>query len=605
MTEPADVLDPKKAATFIPLKANERPHVVFDGLTAADPRWMGLVVALREQLTRLPVDQLSEGAYSGLGITDEFDKLGMIPGIGMQPGGIAPYDAYAQYGDEKVPASCWVVLDLLLDVMMPTRLIGRSISVNKYSSIGAPSLAKDALRKTREALGWSETVEARLALMRTGSLEELYKSHQQVFVYTGGERHQLAKIRYIDGKYTVKDREVYTYEREWQNVSWSAPEPWASFSPLFHRDRRRVINVVSTASWPLRTLHANIFPAMKHAAPNALDHRSNRSIAAKLSRYPAVRFFDAKNHDWHIHPGFIVRFLQAIGKRYGWAWAVHALMVLRQAQLVKPDRLGQGGARLEGDPFDLRSFRARYGNPSGIPLTSVIAYLAGTWYALCMLVLAGHLAPTRAAIGAILAGTNREWTFLNAGDNIAFGGPSDEAISRLPSLIGFAEIGEADSFLGAVPLRSNGQLTFVPNITSYVNNLLMPGRSLSDPQRGNPILGAAARRKIFEEAPAYEKVHSILNPLMKEYTGIDYGALVAAGQAEANAMDYVEALIHYNKDVIHYRVDPKDVPRDLLEQYYVLIPATQADALIDGYRRADHPEWEHRFTELTSDYPRS
>jgi hypothetical protein len=602
MTTPSEVLTPKKAETYIPRKYAERPHLIFEGLYASDKAWMDAVVDLRTEYESIPIDALTAGAYTGLGVTDEFSRLGSIPGIAMQPGGIAPYDAYSRYGGERVPNVAWSVLDALLDLLVPTTLSTLPITINKYSSIGPPTLAKDMPTKVKEAYAWAETCGARLKLIRAGALKELYQSHGIIFCGTNGERHQHPKVEKLGSGYTVKPREAWTFDGTWEDVDWTPPEPWLSANPMFKRCRRRVINVTPMSAYPLRYLAHNIMKHMKRVAAFAFDHRDPASMSRKVRGYRAMRFFDAKNHDWHIHPWFLKQLTAKIGERLGWTWASLTIMVLRQAQLVKPDRLGQGGARLDGDPFDIGTFRAMYGNPSGIPLTSVIAYLAGIWYGLTALVLTGQLRPERTAISALLNGANKDWALMNAGDNLCVAGPSDELIAALPASITFAELSESDSFLGQLPIRKGGIVSFVPNICSYVNNLLMPGRSLDDPQRGDPILGAAARRVLFAMAPAFDRVDGVLQRVLKDRCHIDYAAVQSAGARKAAAMDFVTAMLHYNPDVIHYRVDPMDVDPRALEDYFILIPEDVGSRIIKAFAAENGDPWRRLYETLTSDY---
>lgn len=597
------LLNPSKAKTYLPMKRRDRPFMIFEGVSATDPAYLRLLLAVREKAMEIPADTLENGVYSGDGVTDEAQKLGNILGYSMNPCGTPPYDAYSQYGGETVPAIAWKVLDILLDICIPRSVPTARIKINPYSSVGLPSLATDAETKRWEAMAWAERGASRLKLMAGGHLRELREKEGLVWANTVGSRSQSTKVG-NDG--TTKPREVFTFERQWVTASRSLPEALSAYSPVLVRCRHRVVNVCSMASFPLRYPAKAIRGQMKAAASFTFEHRGEASLAVKTAKYAAIRFFDAETHDWHIHPGFFRRMINVIGERMGWAWAGMFVMTLRQGQLVKSDSLGSAEYRVDGEPFELDSFRALYGNPSGVPYTSEVAKLAGAWYGLYALVALGAIEATKRSILELLTGGNPQWAFLNAGDNLAVCGPDDATIARIPSLVPFAVLGEADTFLGSVPIRRNGLRDFCPNINSYLVNLLQPSRSQTDKQRGDPIVGAAARQKLFATAPAYAKFNAILEPLLWDFLKIDYGALVRAGEAMAGSMDYVEAVLAYNPDAIHYKLDPDEVDQvlgdDDQDKYFVSIREDVGSRIIQQVNGADQRAWRAVVEMLTSDY---
>jgi hypothetical protein len=578
MTEPADVLIEEKRKGILGHALIDRPHMLFDGVSVGDPRAINLVRDLRSGLKTIGRDELKDGAYSSTGNHDGFDRLGNIMGVPMTPTGIAPYDAPSHLTKAAISARTLEVFRIMADILLPVAFRSAPASINKFSSIGLPTRAKDPATKTREALLWCRDAERRLEGVIAGRMKQVYTEHGIVWCFTLGGRNQPDK--------QGRKREVLSYLHGWVECDIAPPDGWPGKEEWWRRCRHRVINVAPMSSFPLRPLARAWKKHMDERFPFTCRHTTPFAIARKLARFKSVRFCDVANHDWNIPWSMVQILATTLAEKLGPIWAALLLMTMRQPQLLRPDSAEGTGARLEGDPFDLDTFRAKYVNPSGMPPTSEMARFAGMAYAIDGLVTIGAIQPTRAAIETVLLGNDEHWGFLNAGDNIALGGPSDQEVNAVFAAVKYASLDEADSFLGWVPFRDPvAGLVFEPAITSYIYNLIMPGRSADDPQRGDPIVGAPQRRLYYGQSRAFPAVDPVLRQCLADNLGLDYGA-GAQALPVSTPQDYVRQLLMENFDAVHYKIEKEDVPADIAEQYFITIPAEEIAKLVAGVNAA-------------------
>jgi hypothetical protein len=314
-------------------------------------------------------------------------------------------------------------------------------------------------------------------------------------------------------------------------------------------------------------------------------HTHAAAIAARLATYDGVAFFDVSNHDWNIPWEMVQIVATTLAKKVGSVWAALMLATMRQPQLIRPDSPGGRGSRVEGDPFDLTSFDARYVNPSGMPPTSEWARFAGITYAVDGIRMAGGIDGSRQSVLALLRGENPHWAILNAGDNLAVGAASDDVIQGAMAAVDYVEVGPAGSFLGLVPFREKGGLVFEPSITSYIYNLVMPGRSALDPQRGDPITGAGPRRLYYSGSRAFKQVDDILCPILQEYWSIDYRRTTDP-TGPRFIVDRVKQILDENPDAIYYKLDKSEIPKPLLDELFITIPEDKMSRLVAGVNAA-------------------
>lgn len=576
--DPRLVIDEEKWPGLESSVVTDRPHDILVGLPANDPRYMDSMPALAAALESVPRDELKGGAYAENGNHDGFERLFNIQGVPALPLGEPPYDAPSHLGSKAPSAQSLALFSVVCGLLAPPAVKGYSASINKHASIGAPSRSKDPDDKIRMALTWCDNAEAIVRNVAAGRLRQLRSQYSLVWVFTVGSRHQPDPPK--------RQREVLSYDGGWVMTDITPPEPWAGHDPRWRRCRNRVINVAPMSAFALRALARSWKKHMDAVAPFSFVHTHAAALSARLASYPTVRFFDVSNHDWNIPWELVTIFATELARKVGSVWSALLLMTMRQPQLLRPDRPKGRGSRVEGDPFDILSFRARYVNPSGMPPTSELARLAGVVYAIDGIARVGGISGDEASVVALLRGENPNWCILNAGDNLAIGGPSDQAVEDAMASVDYVTIGPAGSFLGLVPFRDRAGrgLSFEPSITSYVYNLVMPGRSASDPQRGDPLIGAGPRRAYYAGARAFKQVDDLLCTVIGDYWGVDYRRQTNP-TGPRFMIDRVRQILEENPDSIYYKLDKDEIPKPLLDELFITIPPDRMQRLVDGVNR--------------------
>lgn len=543
----------------------DRPHQMLLGFPISGIEYRTAVPQLYAELQHIPVDELSGAVYTGIGNFEGFKRLGALQGVGALPRGEMPYDATGRQAYPNPSARHMEVSRIVAELLVPDAIHARSQTVNRYSSTGLPWRKTDWITKLKAISNWREHGAEIVALTANDRLEETAKRFNTVRVLTGGVRFQPD---------LPSKKRVVLDDGEWIETDTTPPEPWASDRGLpagfsWRRCRVRVINVASFADFPTRLFASSMKKHMENRFVYATVHKSRAAIAYKLNegRLPFIYFVDVSNHDQNIPSPCLDQLIDVIATKLGPGWALLVACALRQAQLVRSGYPGRRGARLIGNPFSLDGFRARYVNPSGIPFTSEIARWAGLLYAAWIAVDAGWVQPTKASVAAFFAGENDVIKVLNAGDNLAIVCAEDprQAVAACP-----VPIDQAGTFLGYAPFAApGGGVTLEPSITSYVYNLFMPGRSASDPQRGDPQLGSAAREQYYSAARGYGRVAPLVHAVIRDCMGVDYPG--PALQNEALGSSDVVGLFLDNIDRIHYSVDKDDLPRDVLDRYFISV----------------------------------
>lgn len=585
----------EKALFFLPddvkkrylTPGRDKAYEVFQGVFANDTRMLAVYANLRQEYERLLVaDETVEGVYRRTGITDNIWKIGCVQGMPFNPRGTNPYDAWK---DRTAPlfANSTKRMAWYYDLTVPSGPVTpQTITVNRFSSLGMPSFAKDELDKARVIGSYIKNVDTIADLLAANELGKLRKDHDIVFCYSAGERNQAQTIiKQPDGSYRAKPRVITDFFGKKVEAD-SEFDKALGYPKEVKRCRSRVVNVATMALFPLRLLSEFWSAARKARFPFTFKHTSPSEYARRLSRFTSFMAVDVSLHDQNVPLQLIEACTSVLGEKLGPAWAAMYLAGIRMPQLTRNDHAGEKGVVLRGDIDDFGGFRAWPVNPSGHPCTSITAGDAGTFYMCDGLMEAGEVPDTKEGMMALLEGRNKHWAFINGGDNNLIGGPSTKAIREINELISYVKIEESSSFLGSLLFADEKGARLVPDVAGYVNNLVMPGRSLNDPMKGDPIAGAYTRRQFYMQAPSFKIMDDILCPILLDHLGIDYANLPPApDSAMTNAINAAEFFFLSDPESIYWKVEKASLPKEMLGQYFLSYSQEQTSNIVEAFNK--------------------
>lgn len=130
-------------------------------------------------------------------------------------------------------------------------------------------------------------------------------------------------------------------------------------------------------------------------------------------------------------------------------------------------------------------------------------------------------------------------------------------------------------YLGSVfSKNSEGKLVSVPNAVTYLVNLLCREDSIERKKPEDWALGMMARERVYSTAPMFRDVNELLNEGLRTFYGsnpLNLAPLMARWQT----MSYADAMVRISPEVLYYKVDAKDVSKDVLDDVVSTIPATE------------------------------
>lgn len=128
-------------------------------------------------------------------------------------------------------------------------------------------------------------------------------------------------------------------------------------------------------------------------------------------------------------------------------------------------------------------------------------------------------------------------------------------------------------FLGDVYTEVEGRKRAFPNPITYAVNALVRESSIA---QMNPILyaeGVMARQQRYSATPIYRDLSSIIENAFKTYHEVNPFA-IARVMSKRQQFGELDALVRENPHYLHYRVDPKDVSPEILDELVSTIPAS-------------------------------
>lgn len=593
------ILDPPGCDTLGSPRRDANRYEWVSERSVEDPEYFKLVSEVHTRLQDVvPVEEepAADGTFEDSCNTERFDRLGALFSRGYRPFDRNPYDArkvrdtLPNYRDPDDDMR--LCIGAVLDRTTPSGYKSRPYSINKYSSSGAPMRSRDPAVKTGAILRWCRHSEHMMELITQNRLVELRERYGMVNVNMPGTRSQ--------ADMPGKKRKVYTMEGVFVDADYSLPPQLmakiqssvGSTSVQFRRARERAISSISDANAPIGNLAADTLDKMRDVYPFTFKHAGRLHVENKARIFKFMRRYDFGKHELRFHPDFFAAQAALVATRYSPSIALGHLMALRSPQLVLGTNIGSTDWELLGTPWDLDGFKARMFLPSGVRTTSSNGNQWTACNALEAAARAGLAQRTVEGADALFSGTGRV-AVLIAGDNLVTLSNDEAAINAFDaSLRGmeWVEIGPSNSFLGYVFKRVDGELRAYPNPLSMVYNLLMPGRSAHDEQKGDAVAGSYDRMKYYEDAPYSDVIRKVLVEALWDISRIMYGVQRLADKPSADVEPYynrIAAILEENPDAIHYKVDGSALPAALRDMVYLTVPSSENDRMMAGIRAFD------------------
>jgi hypothetical protein len=371
---------------------------------------------------------------------------------------------------------------------------------------------------------------------------------------------------------TGKKRLVQDWRGRWLYANKALPQAFVRPAGPFEACRARKLNASGLpATWILRILAAKIQAFWEQHYPHFKYHPSGQAVLAKMRRHARLRIYDFSNHDIFIPPDLLRIVVDQISDVWGTALAAQVRWTLAAPQIIKSDYHGTSGVKLDGDVFDSRSWRAQYTNPSGHPLTSIIATFAGlfNWYdAMCT---AGAIAEGRTALEQLLRG-DAPISALGQGDNVMLGAADDDVLDRIERAQRYGVAKPTESFLGNVYCTDRGTVHVLPDITSYLLGYWLPSRPVDAPLRGHWATGYEARQDVYRSHPYHRALYELEQDVTRRLLGEDIATLVHKNlPAKGMARSLLDELVENDPDLVHYKVNIADLSVALRSSKFILV----------------------------------
>jgi len=532
------LLGPRRNFSMMP--PVDRAVEIFPGIstrTSMEPSvpYARFLLDLRFKLEEnIGLAEQEKGVLTTNGLVGDLSRLQTLAGHGMRPDPTPDYDNRYRAPESWVKPRHREIFIEVLKAMFGEWDPTTPYRIQKKSSSVFPRFTTDMDYKlgiAREGLRNFGEIKKKV---RNRQLPDLYTDHQWIFAHSATHRDQADRVtRDEDGTFRPKDRVVYG--QKW--LFGEADKPAIAsryiddFAPPVFRTRKRLayghcgpVNyVMGMIMSGYRDVYLGRYGATWVTRPGDLAHFANGHEVVGVD----VSQFDQQ------YPLFVVReFCEFIADRWGdevatvfwWMWTCPTF-VKAQSKIDPEIWLG--------DPFNLDTFGASVGLPSGIANNPDMGKLWGTSVGLILMDEAfGDV--LEVGVPTILC---HKWTraLKNSADDMVFGllpgdRPSfDQALtSDAVSAYLTLEPEEPISYLGRV-LTQSGTRTYseIPNVNSYVVNWFVPERSFGANFREYAAAGWYFRKAAYEDSPAFRTVEQWTEKVFAEHFGTSVNSLIS------------------------------------------------------------------------------
>jgi hypothetical protein len=580
--------NPKGLNDYIKRRTFPSPYEILPGVYSQTSLAQELNYKLYMALnTGLPASKAVGALLSYPGVPDEWSRLLNVMGVAHNPEGVPPfstkgYHAALSRTSSHLGASLESKLDgegkrrakwLAKAMVQRARLL--PLHIKRMVVTGVPEMSTGIDIKHGIIEKWHKNYEEYARLILSGKLYELADKFDVYFAYFTGRRYQPDKVDISSGVAKGKDRVVLDWQGNWVTADKTLPDmvEGGLYRDFFLSCRSRKISASPLgATYPLRAVAKEIEGHFDSAYEYTFYHTGVEALTRKTQGREGIYMLDVDNHDVNMPPELRDLLCDACEEVFGAFYAELLRMTFRMPQLIRNDYRGGEGVKLQGNPFDRSSFTADYVNPSGHPLTSILAKFAGAFYAYDGLVRSGAVPDTEQAMFELLRG-ERDVAFLNAGDNLTMLGHK-AGPEKLGENSPYCAYSGTSTFQGSVAMATpNGSISWVPNIASYAINFFVPGRPIGHPQRGHWANGWIERASVYAAAPSFPTAKEIVNNVTREVLGtsIDDYAELRRSYTKVVGKSAVDSEFLLDPDIIYYKRHAEDISQEVIDQVYFVV----------------------------------
>jgi len=591
---------PKPNALF-PMGLDSNPPRTKDGyLYSMDPRALRLTERLAERASReFPKDVRADGFAGATGVPGDFWSLLNVSGYGMDPLPIP-----VTHNAELIKANGlmdhirpedgpWLkeLIKLFFGHAAPANL-----HIRKEASTCFPYFEKDIQYKKLGTLKALHQIDKFLELATGDSsdLLDLVNEYHAIFLFAIQERQQPNAVligpkgeKYSKPRTTPSEAEARTgsYSGE-TKANMTIKDAHGNIIQDHFRMRRRdvfggngIINYTLTAIINcFREVYLSRF-AFTYKTRDRFDKQK------KIASYAYVIGSDVKTMD-KMCPEWFMTFVFDELKHYLDERVVEVMRRKFQAPYVVPPPWEETAESYNpvfgGSPLNPDNFKQHVGLPSGIAFNPDWGKLWMTFvYAILYRDVGALHRPSD--LEPFLRGLNPQHALLDMSDDAAFLTNSAIVAKRLRTPVSPYAVLEVETpviFLGDVFCSVNDRKEVYPNPITYLVNALCREDSIDrepgiSDQRKPPQIwaeGYLARYQVYSSSPIFRDLNAMLNEECRREVGIN-PYLLACTLAKQQKFNDIDAMVRANPGVLHYKVDPKDVSPDVLNDIVATIPA--------------------------------
>lgn len=565
----------------------DRDHFLY----ADDPRALRIKEELADFCTReFPKDVLPSGFAGSSGVPGDFYSLRSVAGYGMDP---LPLPIYSNDGfvkslglrDSIRPGDeAWLkeLIKLFFGHVAPANL-----HIRKEASAGFPYFTNDMQFKKLQTLKCLHFADDFLNAC-TGTdadLERAYNEYHTLLIYAIQERQQPDKVTKTANGWESKERPVGTEEQartgDYEAKTTADKRVFDSKGELieghFAMRRRTVFGMAGIPNYFMTAVVGCHREVYLNRFAFTYKTRDDADKETKISKYKYIVGSDVKSMDTTV-PRWFFKFLVEELHHYWDDRLVEMLRRMLGAPYVVPSPWRKTPADYNpvfGDsPLKADSFNACVGLPSGIFINPDIGKLWMTFVYVILFRDSGAIRSV-AEVEPFLRGQNRDHALLDMSDDATMMTNSPFVRDKLLKAESPYAVLEPETpviFLGSVFCEDGGRKRSVPNPVTYLVNMMCREDSIDRMDPVNYAEGVLARTQQYSRTPIFRDMYQITQEVIRKHAGVN-PMLIASSVAKRQKWSDVDAEVKANPHYIYYRVDPKDVSPEVLNELVATIPA--------------------------------
>lgn len=463
-----------------------------------------------------------------------------------------------------------------------------NLHIRKKASSGFPYFTNDIQYRKMATLKCLHNIDDWLNALNGGAseLERALNEYHSVIIYSVNERQQPPGVRFMGGKYSAKPRQAATPEEA--RSGSSTGQTFADMSVRgpdgrvienhFAMRRRAVFGMSGVPNYVMTAILGSCRAVYLNRFSFTYKTRDAEDKERKIAPYEYLVGSDVKAMDTTVPTWFFNLLLEELEKY----WDSRLVNVLRR-MLFAPYVVPPPYIKTPSDynpvygrsPLDPTAFNVHVGLPSGIFINPDIGKL---WMSFVYVILFRDSGALRfvSEIEPFLRGENKQHALLDSSDDATMLTNSAVVAQKLKAAKSPYAVLEPEVpvlYLGDVFCMDGGRKRAYPNPVTYLVNALVREDSID---RLDPVVhaeGVLARYQTYSRTPIFRDLNAIFEETCRKYAGIN-PYLIARSMAKRQKWSDVDAMVKSNPHYLHYRVDPKDVSPEVLDEIVATIPAS-------------------------------